>query len=79
MRRSGPYVPSSHGVRKVGDRRVLSGIVFVIRTGAPLTRRADRLRPCKTIYNRFNRWDRLGVFNRIFAGLAAEGACPTSL
>ncbi len=29
--------------------------------------------PHKTIYNRFIRWSRLGVFNRILAELAAEG------
>jgi len=29
--------------------------------------------PHKTIYNRFVRWSRLGVFNRIFAALAAIG------
>ena len=30
--------------------------------------------PHKTIYNRFIRWSRLGVFNAIFANLAAKGA-----
>ncbi len=30
--------------------------------------------PHKTLYNRFVRWSRLGVFDRIFAGLAGEGA-----
>ena len=29
--------------------------------------------PHKTIYNRFIRWSRLGVFNKIFAGLSARG------
>jgi putative transposase len=32
--------------------------------------------PHKTIYNRFIRWSRLGVFNRIFAALAARGSKP---
>ncbi len=32
--------------------------------------------PHKTIYNRFIRWSRLGVFNRIFAELAAGGGKP---
>ena len=30
--------------------------------------------PHKTIYNRFVRWSRMGVFNKIFAGLAAKAA-----
>lgn len=35
--------------------------------------------PPKTIYNRFIRWSRLGVFNKIFAGLAAKGGKPDQL
>ncbi len=35
--------------------------------------------PHKTIYNRFVRWSRLGVFNRIFAELSAKGPKPTRL
>ena len=32
--------------------------------------------PHKTLYNRFIRWSRRGVFDRIFAALAAEGPKP---
>jgi putative transposase len=32
--------------------------------------------PHKTIYNRFVRWSRLGVFNKIFAALAHGGRKP---
>ncbi len=35
--------------------------------------------PHKTIYNRFIRWSRLGVFNRIFAELARKGGKPERL
>ena len=35
-----------------------------------------RLRPHKTLTNRFIRWSRLGFFDRIFAGLAGEGPEP---
>jgi putative transposase len=35
--------------------------------------------PPKTIYNRFIRWSRGGVFNKIFAGLAAKGGKPDQL
>jgi transposase len=30
--------------------------------------------PHKTLYNRFVRWSRRGVFEQIFAGLAGEGS-----
>jgi transposase len=38
--------------------------------------RAEGLRARKTLYNRFIRWSRLGVFDRIFAALAGEGTRP---
>jgi len=33
MRRIAPYFPLSHGVLRVNDRRIVSGIIFVIRNG----------------------------------------------
>lgn len=33
MARISPFFPLSHGVPRVDDRRVLSGIVYVIRNG----------------------------------------------
>lgn len=71
MRRIEPYFPLPHGVARVDDRRVLSGILFVIRNGLRWRDAPAAYGPSKTIYNRFIRWSRLGVFNRIFAELAA--------
>jgi putative transposase len=73
MRRIEPYFPLSHGVPRVDDRRVLSGILFVIRNGLRWRDAPQGYGPHKTIYNRFIRWSRLGVFNRILAELAARG------
>ncbi len=74
MRRIEPWFPLSHGVPRVDDRRVVSGIIFVIRNGLRWRDAPREYGPHKTIYNRFIRWSRLGVFNRIFAALAAKGA-----
>ena len=71
MRRIEPYFPLSHGSPRVDDRRVLSGILFVIRNGLRWRDAPSAYGPHKTIYNRFIRWSRLGVFNRILAELAA--------
>ena len=79
MERIKPYFPLSHGVPRVDDRRVISGIIFVIRNGCRWRDAPGDYGPHKTIYNRFIRWSRLGVFNRIFAGLAAQGAKPDQL
>jgi len=79
MRRIEPYFPLSHGVPRVDDRRVLSGILFVIRNGLRWRDAPAGYGPHKTIYNRFIRWSRLGVFNRILAELAARSGKTDNL
>ena len=69
-----PYFPLAHGVPRTDDRRVISGIIHVIRNGLRWCDAPAEYGPHKTLYNRFVRWSRLGVFDRIFACLAAEGA-----
>ncbi|MGD9811705.1 MAG: IS5 family transposase [Sphingomonadaceae bacterium] len=79
MRRIEPYFPLSHGVPRVDDRRIISGIIFVIRNGLRWRDAPADYGPPKTIYNRFIRWSRLGVFNKIFAALSAKGGKPDQL
>ena len=67
-----PYFPLSHGVARVDDRRVISGIIYVIRNGLRWKDAPHEYGPYKTLYNRFVRWSRMGVFNRIFEELAAR-------
>ena len=74
-----PFFPLAHGVPRVDDRRVVSGIVFVIRNGLRWRDAPSAYGPHKTLYNRFVRWSRLGVFNRIFAELAAAAGKPDRL
>ena len=79
MLRISPHFPLSHGIPRVDDRRVLSGIIFVIRNGL---RRCDAPKdygPPKTIYNRFIRWSRMGVFNAILADLADQAGDPDQI
>ena len=79
MRRIEPYFPLSHGIPRVDDRRIVSGIIFVIRNGLRWRDAPAAYGPHKTIYNRFVRWSRLGVFDKIFAELAAKGPKPERL
>ena len=79
MQRISPYFPLSHGVPRVDDHRVLSGIVFVIRNGLRWRDAPKDYGPPKTLYNRFVRWSRMGVFNQIFAGLAGKAGQPDRL
>ena len=79
MRRIEPYFPLSHGVARVDDRKVISGIIFVLRNGLRWRDAPKDYGPHKTIYNRFIRWSRLGVFNRILAALSAKSGKPHQL
>ena len=74
-----PYFPLSHGVARVDDLRVISGIVYVIRNGLQWKDAPREYGPHKTLYNRFVRWSRMGVFSRIFAALAGEAGEPDRL
>lgn len=76
LRRIEPYFPLSHGVPRVDDCRVISGIIHIIRNGLRWRDAPAAYGPHKTLYNRFVRWSRLGVFDRIFAALAARSGRP---
>ena len=65
-----PYFPLSHGVPRVDDLRVVSGIIYVIKHGLQWKDAPREYGPYKTLYNRFVRWSRMGVFSTIFAELA---------
>src|SRR6204780_4760132 len=61
---------------RVDDRRVISGIIYVIRNGLQWKDAPKPYGPHKTLYNRFVRWSLLGVFDRIFTALATQGGQP---
>ena len=61
-----PLLPNKpRGVRRVDDRRVLNGILWRFRTGAPWRDVPERYGPRTTLYNRFVRWRAAGVWDRI--------------
>ena len=70
MARLEPYFPKSHGVPRVDDRRVLSGICHVLRNGIQWRDAPEVYGPHKTLCNRFVRWSRMGVFTHIFNELS---------
>ena len=67
-----PLLPNKpRGVPRVEDRRVLNGIYWRLRTGSPWADIPERYGPATTCYNRFVRWRRQGVWDRLFAAVAA--------
>jgi transposase len=68
-----PLLPNKpRGVPRVDDRRVLNGIFWVLRTGAPWEDMPERYGPRTTVYNRFNRWRKAGVWARLLEHLQAD-------
>jgi len=66
-----PLLPENRqGPRRVDDRRVLNGIFYILRTGAPWRDLPERYGPRTTVYNRYARWARRGVWQAIFEALA---------
>ena len=71
-----PLLPSKpRGVARVDDRRVLNGIFWVLRSGSPWRDLPERYGPYTTCYNRFRRWTKAGVWDRIMDAItdAYEG------
>lgn len=69
-----PCFPLSHGVPRVDDRRVLSGIIHVLKRGLQWRDAPTEYGPHKTLYNRFVRWSRMGVFDNIIKELSSMEA-----
>ena len=61
-----PVLPNKpRGVPRVDDRRVLNGIFWRLRSGAPWADIPEHYGPYTTCYNRFVRWRKAGVWDRL--------------
>ena len=70
-----PLLPKNRpGARRVDDRRVISGIVHVLRAGCRWQDCPSCYGPPTTIYNRFHRWSARGLWQKLFRALATASA-----
>src|SRR5262247_1957770 len=61
-----PLLPNKpRGVARVDDRRVLNGIFWILRSGSPWRDLPERYGPYTTAYNRFNRWRKAGIWDKL--------------
>src|SRR5947207_3089197 len=68
-----PLMPRGRrGAHRVDDRRVISGIMHMLRSGARWRDCPSEYGPYTTIYNRFNRWSRQDVWTDIFYALTGS-------
>ena len=70
-----PHLPTDvRGIERADDRRVISGIVHMLQSGARWRDCPAEYGPYTTIYNRFNRWSRQEVWLGIFEALTGKTA-----
>jgi transposase len=75
-----PHLPTdTRGKARVDDRRVISGIVHVLKSGGRWVDAPPEYGPKKTLYNRYVRWAIKGVWVQLFEALAAAGGPLTQV
>ena len=77
--RMAPFFPKPRGGGRKDDRLVISGILYVKKNGLEWHDAPPGYGPHKTLYNRFARWSKKGIFDRIFAELAAASGEPEAV
>jgi len=71
-----PHLPTdTRGKVRVDDRRVISGIVHVLKSGCRWIDAPTIYGPYKTLYNRFVRWAAKGIWTNI---ISCSGFCGRS-
>ena len=71
--RIAPHLPrDTRGKPRVDDRRVISGIVHMLKSGSRWRDCPEVYGPYTTVYNRFNRWSRQGIWTDIFYALTGS-------
>jgi transposase len=75
-----PLMPRGRkGAHRVDDRRVISGIVHMLRCGARWRDCPPAYGPYTTIYNRFNRWSRQGIWFEMFERLTGSSGITATV
>ena len=61
-----PLVPMDRrGPKPQNNRQILNGMFYILRAGCPWRDLPERYRPYTTFYNRFNRWRKAGIWDRM--------------
>jgi transposase len=69
-----PCLPTDvRGKKRVNDRRIISGIVHVLKSGCRWKDCPPEYGPHTTVYNRFARWAKRGVWEGLFRAFAQRG------
>jgi transposase len=59
-----PLLPMDRrGPKPKNNRQILNGMFYILRTGCPWRDLPERYGPYTTVYNRFNRWRKAGIWD----------------
>ncbi len=72
-----PLLPPRRGRRSLkGERRFISAVYWLTRTGCPWRDLPRRYGPWKSVYNRFNNWSKRGIWERLFKAVQVDPDPP---
>src|SRR6059058_241773 len=78
--RLGPLLPPRKaGKPRRDDRRIIDGILWKLATGAPWRDLPERYGPWQTVYTRFRRWTRAGVWDQLLAAVQRQADAAGAL
>ena len=61
-----PLLPMDRrGPKPKNNRQIINGMFYVLRAGSPWRDLPERYGPYTTVYNRFNRWRKAGIWDRL--------------
>jgi transposase len=71
--------PRKPGRPRHDDRRMLNGILWKLATGVPWRDLPERYGPWQTVYTRFRRWTRAGVWDQLLAAVQRQADAAGAL
>jgi len=78
-----PLLPPERNRRgrpaKMPNLQFMNAVIYIAKTGAPWRDLPERLGPWKTVHNKFSRWNKQGVFERILGVLSKEADNESSM
>ncbi len=75
-----PLLPMDwRGPKPKDNRKVLNGIFWVLRAGAPWRDLPERYGPYPTAYNRFNRWRKAGIWDHLMDAVVKAQDGPLTI
>jgi transposase len=73
-----PQKPNT-GRPAVDHRRILNGMLWILRTGAPWRDLPERYGPWRTVASRFYRWQQAGIWERLFSAVQSQADADSQI